>query len=44
MVDAMHFHETHGEVCPAGWKEGDQAMKDTPQGVADYLAKNAGGL
>lgn len=44
MVDAMHFHETHGEVCPAGWKEGDKAMKGTPDGVADYLSKHAAGL
>jgi len=41
MVDAMQFHETHGEVCPAGWKDGDTAMKDTPEGVAAYLAGNA---
>jgi len=44
MVDAMHFHETHGEVCPAGWKEGDTAMKATPDGVAEYLAGNTGSL
>lgn len=44
MVDALQFNETHGEVCPAGWKEGDAAIKRTPQGVADYLAKHAGTL
>jgi peroxiredoxin (alkyl hydroperoxide reductase subunit C) len=41
VVDALHFHEQHGEVCPAGWKEGDSGMKASPQGVAQYLAKNS---
>lgn len=41
MVDALDFHTTHGEVCPAGWTQGDEGMKDTPEGVAKYLAKNA---
>ncbi|KAF0215353.1 MAG: peroxiredoxin [Geobacteraceae bacterium] len=43
MVDAVQFYEAHGEVCPANWQEGDEAMKPTPQGVADYLAKHAVG-
>jgi len=41
MVDALQFHDTHGEVCPAGWKQGDVGMKDTPEGVASYLASEA---
>ena len=41
MVDALQFTEEHGEVCPANWREGDEAMKPTAQGVADYLAKHA---
>lgn len=41
MVDALEFHTEHGEVCPAGWNKGDEGMKDTPEGVAEYLAKNA---
>ncbi|SMN00701.1 Alkyl hydroperoxide reductase subunit C-like protein [uncultured Candidatus Thioglobus sp.] len=44
MVDALDFHTTHGEVCPAGWTKGDEGMKDTPDGVAEYLAKNADDL
>lgn len=40
MVDALAFHQQHGEVCPAGWKEGDQGMNASPQGVADYLSKH----
>lgn len=41
MVDTMHFVEEHGEVCPAGWQKGDEGMKDNPEGVANYLAKNS---
>ena len=41
MVDALQFHEEHGEVCPAGWKDGDAGMKDTPNGVAEYLSEHA---
>ncbi len=44
MVDAMQFNEEHGEVCPAGWKEGETAMKDTPDGVAAYLSEHAAEL
>lgn len=41
MVEALQFTEQHGEVCPAGWHEGDSGMKATPDGVAEYLAENA---
>ena len=41
MVDALAFHEEHGEVCPANWKEGAEGMKPDADGVAEYLAKNA---
>jgi peroxiredoxin (alkyl hydroperoxide reductase subunit C) len=44
MVDALDFHTNNGEVCPAGWNKGDEGMKDTPEGVAEYLAKNADNL
>lgn len=44
LVDALQFHEQHGEVCPAGWKKGDAGMKPTAEGVASYLAENAGKL
>jgi peroxiredoxin (alkyl hydroperoxide reductase subunit C) len=40
MLDALQFHEKHGEVCPANWKPGEEAMKPTAQGVASYLAKH----
>jgi peroxiredoxin (alkyl hydroperoxide reductase subunit C) len=44
LVDALQFTEEHGEVCPAGWKKGDKGMTASPDGVAKYLAENAGKL
>ena len=44
MVDALQFHEEHGEVCPAQWSKGKEGMKDNPEGVASYLKKNADSL
>lgn len=41
MIDAMHFTNEHGEVCPAGWNKGQEGMKADPKGVAEYLAKHA---
>ena len=41
VLDALQFTEAHGEVCPANWREGQEAMKPTAKGVADYLAKHA---
>ncbi len=41
MVDAVQFFEAHGDVCPANWQEGEEAMKPTAEGVASYLAKHA---
>ena len=39
IVDALQFFEENGEVCPADWHKGDDAMQPTQEGVADYLAK-----
>ena len=41
VLDALQFTEKHGEVCPANWKEGEDSMKPSADGVADYLAKHA---
>ena len=41
LVDALQFHEEHGEVCPAGWNKGDEGMKASPDGVAKYLSGSA---
>ncbi len=37
-VDAWQFSQEHGEVCPANWQEGEEAMKATKEGVAEYLS------
>lgn len=44
MVDTMLFTNDHGEVCPAGWNKGDEGMKASTAGVAEYLAKNSSKL
>lgn len=40
IVDAWQYTQKHGEVCPANWEEGKEAMKATKDGVAEYLSKN----
>jgi len=40
MVDTMLFTNEHGEVCAAGWQKGDEGMKATTEGVAEYLGKH----
>ncbi len=39
VLDALIFTETHGEVCPANWHQGETAITPTAQGIADYLGK-----
>jgi peroxiredoxin (alkyl hydroperoxide reductase subunit C) len=39
MLEALRFHEARGDVCPANWEKGQEGMKPTPEGVADYLSK-----
>jgi peroxiredoxin (alkyl hydroperoxide reductase subunit C) len=41
ILDALQFHEQHGEVCPANWRQGEEAMTPTAEGVAEYLAAHA---
>lgn len=41
VLDALQFHEEHGDVCPANWHPGDDAMKESAAGVAEYLSKHA---
>lgn len=40
MVDALQHVEEKGEVCPANWSEGKEAMTATAEGVASYLSSN----
>lgn len=41
IIDSIIHNQKHGEVCPAGWRKGDTAMKPTKEGVSDYLSSNA---
>jgi peroxiredoxin (alkyl hydroperoxide reductase subunit C) len=41
-LDALQHTEKKREVCPANWEEGQEAMKPSADGVANYLAKYAG--
>ena len=40
MVDVLAHHQEFGDVCPAGWQKGEDAMQDNPESVANYLSKN----
>lgn len=40
MVDALQFFEENGEVCPANWQKGKSGLKDTHEGIAEYLSNN----
>lgn len=40
MVDALRHFENKGEVCPADWEEGKEAIKETHESVSRYLSKN----
>ena len=43
-IDALIFHSKSGDVCPAGWKEGDAGMKPSDKGMKSYIAENAENL
>ncbi len=40
LIDAYSHVQKHGEVCPANWEEGKDAMNANRDGVADYLSKH----
>jgi len=40
LIDAYTHVQTKGEVCPANWEEGKEAMTADRDGVASYLATN----
>jgi peroxiredoxin (alkyl hydroperoxide reductase subunit C) len=44
IIDALQYHEKHGEVCPAGWQKGDKGMVASTAGVAQYLENHAEAL
>lgn len=37
LLDALIFHEEHGEVCPANWQKGEKSMKPTQEGLTTYF-------
>jgi len=40
LVDALQFVEAHGQVCPANWQPGQEAMDATTQGVCAFFARS----
>lgn len=44
LIDALDFHEKHGEVCPANWSKGKTGITPTTEGIAHFLAGEAKGL
>jgi len=38
LIDALDHHNTHGEVCPAGWAKGKSGMTPSDDGMRDYLS------
>ena len=44
MVDALSFHTKNGDVCPANWQEGKQAMNPSDKGMRQYMADEADNL
>ena len=43
ILEALQYHESVGEVCPANWNPGEKAMKPTAEGVAEYLKEQYAG-
>jgi peroxiredoxin (alkyl hydroperoxide reductase subunit C) len=40
LVDALTHNQEKGEVCPANWEEGKEAMKGNSKSTAAYLASH----
>jgi alkyl hydroperoxide reductase subunit AhpC len=40
LIDGYSHVQTHGEVCPANWEEGKEAMSATREGVSTYLTNH----
>ena len=40
MLDSLQHLEEHGEVCPANWAKGKEALTATHDGIAEYLTNN----
>jgi len=44
LIDALQHTEKYGEVCPAGWRKGDEAINPTNTGIKKYLKENVDNL
>ena len=44
LIDALQHTEKYGEVCPAGWRKGNDAIKPTTTGIKKFLKENASNL
>lgn len=42
-IDALQFTRTHGDVCPANWRPGNDTMTPDPEKKKAYFAKNPSG-
>jgi peroxiredoxin (alkyl hydroperoxide reductase subunit C) len=40
LIDAYKHVQEKGEVCPANWEEGKDAMTPNARGTAEYLASH----
>lgn len=41
VIDSLSHHQKHGEVCPAGWRKGEEAITASHEGIAHYLSSHA---
>ena len=39
-ADAIQYFEEKGEVCPADWEKGKEALVADAEGIASYLSKH----
>ena len=44
IVDALQFFEENGEVCPANWQRGADAIKPTPEESREFFSKEYSAL
>ena len=40
MIDAYSHVQKNGEVCPANWEDGKEALTANREGIANYLTNN----
>ena len=40
MIDAYSHVQKNGEVCPANWENGKEALTENREGIVKYLTNN----